>query len=255
MKANALPAAYGRRWLADGYRLFRRSPATLLLMVGAYWLTLLLLNIIPVIGAAMASLLIPGLSVGLMNGCRDLDSGRTPPPSRLYSGFRENRQTLINLGLIYALASMAIVMLVMQFDDGALLRALPTGRLPESENGEAELAAIALVAGLTPLVAAFWFGPMLAAWHRLGAGKALFFSLVACWLNWRAFLMYGLMLVLLCVLAPMLVLVVAALILPDALLGIVAIGVSVPLLLVLMPVVFASFYISYRDVFQASPHE
>jgi hypothetical protein len=43
---------------------------------------------------------------------------------------------------------------------------------------------------MTPVMMAYWFAPVLAAWHCLGVG-ALFFSFVACWLNWRPFLAYG----------------------------------------------------------------
>ena len=43
----------------------------------------------------------------------------------------------------------------------------------------------------SPLLMAFWFAPLLAAWDDVPAGKALFFSFVACMRNWRAFLTYG----------------------------------------------------------------
>ncbi len=254
MKAHPLPAIHGWRWLADGYALYRRNPAALLLLVTFYWLVLILLNLIPLLGPVAASIAIPGLAVGIMNACRDLDGGRVPPPSRLFSGFRDNRQTLINLGIVYLALSMLIVTLASVVDGGALIRALPSGKWPEAESGESELAALILFGGLVPLLAAYWFGPMLAAWHRLPAGKALFFSLVACWLNWRPFLVYGLALLLVGAVLPMMVMIVAALVLPKAALSAVVMLLSLPLLLVLMPVVFASFYVSYREVFRVSKH-
>ena len=85
---------------------------------------------------------------------------------------------------------------------------------------------------MAPVLMAWWFAPVLAAWHRLGVGKALFFSFIACWMNWRPFLVYGLGLL------------IVAGILPGVLLGI--------LLLVIAPTIFASFYASYRDIFGIS---
>jgi hypothetical protein len=45
---------------------------------------------------------------------------------------------------------------------------------------------------MVPVLMAFWFAPLLAAWDDLPAGKALFFSFIACLRNWRPFLVYGL---------------------------------------------------------------
>ena len=43
-----------------------------------------------------------------------------------------------------------------------------------------------------PVFLAMWYAPVLAAWHGLPAGKALFFSIVAVWRNLGAFVVYGL---------------------------------------------------------------
>ena len=253
MRAHTLPAAMGWRWLTDGYAIYRRNPALLLLLVTFYWLTLILLNLVPVLGPVAASIAIPGLSVGLMNACRDLDDGRVPLPGTLFSGFRDNRQTLITLGILYLTLTMAILLLSTLVDGGELMRYLMSGKSPNKEAEGGLLAPLFVMLLLLPLVMAFWFGPMLAAWYRLSAPKSLFFSLVACWLNWRAFLVYGLALMLLVLLAPSILLFIVALFIPGAV-GAFGLLLAVPLLLVVMPVVFASFYVSYRDVFGVSEH-
>src|SRR5260221_5146031 len=43
----------------------------------------------------------------------------------------------------------------------------------------------------TPVLMAFWFAPVLAAWNRIGAVQSLFYSFFAVLRNWRAFLVYG----------------------------------------------------------------
>jgi hypothetical protein len=96
----------------------------------------------------------------------------------------------------------------------------------------------------------FWFAPPLAAWHGVGAVKALFFSLVACVMNWRAFLLYGLVTMAAIVAIAGGLRLILALTPGDA-----AKAVPLPVLLLvvilLLPTFFASFYASYRDVFGA----
>ena len=62
MQVQTLPAAAGWRWLGAGFVIFRRNPPLLAMLIVCYWLTVLILNILPVIGAVAASLVIPGLS-------------------------------------------------------------------------------------------------------------------------------------------------------------------------------------------------
>jgi hypothetical protein len=93
----------------------------------------------------------------------------------------------------------------------------------------------------------FWFAPVLTAWHSASPAKALFYSFFACLLNWRAFLAYGALTALVMVLVPL-----AALSLPLLLLGAERTQMAplvLPILLLLLPTLFASFYASYRDIF------
>ncbi|MGH8689934.1 MAG: BPSS1780 family membrane protein, partial [Burkholderiales bacterium] len=92
-----------------------------------------------------------------------------------------------------------------------------------------------------------WFAPPLAAWHATGAPKALFFSFFACLMNWRAFLAYGAITALVALVLPFLVLSILML----ASLKAPVMALVFPILLLLLPTLFASFYVSYRDVFGA----
>ena len=105
--------------------------------------------------------------------------------------------------------------------------------------------AIALYA---PVMMMFWFAPVLVAWHGIGAAKALFFSLLACLINWRAFLAYGAAAILLTVVAPTVALS-ALMLFSGGSLGVPLTSLLIPLLLVMLPTLLASFYVSYRDVF------
>lgn len=252
MRAQTLPAVAGWRWLVEGYATYRRNPASLLLIVVFYWITLILVNLVPILGPLAASVMMPALSVGVMNACRELEGGNLPPPGTLFSGFRDQLRTLLFLGALYLALTIGILALSALIDDGMLMRFLLSGKAPPEsalKGAGAFMAPFLATCLLIPLFMAYWFAPMLAAWHRLTAPKALFFSLVACWVNWRAFLVYGAALLLLAGILPSIVLLIGAMIAPGAV-GILSSIVSVPLLLVLMPVVFASFYASYRSIFR-----
>ena len=104
---------------------------------------------------------------------------------------------------------------------------------------------------MTPVLMAWWFAPVLAAWHRLGVGKALFFSFIACWMNWRPFLVYGLGLLIVAGILPGVLLGILLLVMPGAA-NLVTALVTMPMVLVIAPTIFASFYASYRDIFGIS---
>jgi hypothetical protein len=124
------------------------------------------------------------------------------------------------------------------------------GQRPDIDvvQSEAFFSALALAMALyLPVMAAFWFAPPLVAWHSAGVVKALFFSFFACLMNWRAFLAYGAATALFALVLPFVVLTA----LTFATGGAVKLSASLlfPLVIVLLPTLFASFYASYRDVF------
>ena len=96
---------------------------------------------------------------------------------------------------------------------------------------------------------AYWYAPVLAAWHGYPAVKSLFFSFVAGVRNWRAFLIYVLGL-LACGLGMILLSVMVSAMLAGA--GKLSFLIAG---FIGMPIVYASFYVSYRDVFVAVGEE
>ena len=250
MQVSILPAGRGARWLVEGFSIFRQKPALLSFLVLGYWLSMAVISAIPVIGQLAGFLMIPAFSVSLMNACRLVERQADLPPQVLFSGFHRNLQTLVTLGAIYVVVTVAILGLSALFDDGQLFRMLILGDVPDNDAPEtasmlvsAQITAVLLI----PVVLAFWFAPVLVAWHDLSAGKSLFFSLVACLRNWRAFLLYSLTAG------------VIGILLPRLLTGVLDAGegagqllstmLTVMLSLILLPTLYASFYVSYRDIF------
>lgn len=251
MRAQTLPAAAGWRWLTGGFAIFRRNPPLLILLVISYWFTVLLLNVIPVLGAVLASLAIPGLSVGLMQACRDIERGETAGLQTLFGSLKDNPRTLTALGGLYLVATLAVLGISTLVDGGELLRFMLSTKPmdPEAlESGRLILPFSVVMLLLVPVLMAYWYAPVLAAWHRLPVFKALFFSFVACWLNWRAFFLYGLGLVLVAAILPGIALGLLVAIFPGAQ-NFLATLLTVPMVLTVAPTIFASFYVSYRDVF------
>jgi hypothetical protein len=258
MQARKLTAIQGWRWLSEAYAIYRKAPSRLGMVVMGYWLCVLLLNAIPVVGPVLTSILIPALSVGVMNACRQIDLGNPVAPILLFSALKPeskaNRKILFFLGGTYLLATFGVLSISVMVDGGHLL-SLMTGQLPINDetlgHADISLAALTVLTLLLPVLMAYWYAPILAGWYGLPVLKSLFFSFIACLRNGPAFLAYGASLVAFGVLFPVAVLTLLATIIPQAS-SLLAVIVIVPMVMVFTPTVMASFYVSYRNVFAVS---
>jgi hypothetical protein len=252
MSARVVSFASGARWVAEGWRLFRVSPLLWLALVFAYWMILATVSLLPVVGFA-AWILHPAFSVGFMALSRGCEQGGKLEVALLFEGFRGRLGAQLVLGCIYLALLATLIGATTIADGGALAGWMLYGRRPEGETLQSVefLAALLLAAGLyLPIMMLFWFAPVLAAWQGMGPMQALFYSFFASLLNWRAFLAYGLVAALVSVVIPFLVL--GALLFASG--GQPKFNVMTlifPLLIFLLPTLFASFYASYRDVFRA----
>lgn len=254
MLAQTLPSSAGWRWILGGIAIYRRNPLMLSMLLMAYWFAMIFLNLLPVVGLLAASLAMPGLSVGLMQAARNVDRGAQVGLPTLFESFRDNPRTLLAQGALYLCCTLGALGISALIDGGDLVRYLTADNTAERvavEDADLRWSAMLVMALLLPVMMAYWFGPVLAAWHRMPLAKSLFFSFIACWMNWRPFLSYGIGLFLLAGVLPGLLLLIPVLLFPgsaEALLGI----VTVPMFLIVAPIVFASFYASYRDIFGIS---
>ena len=252
MQARIVEARRGAIWLADGWRLFRAAPLGWLALVFAYWSIMTLASVVPIIGVAAASVMVPAFSVGFMAAARAASRRGPVELGLLFEGFRHHRNSQLVLGAIYFACLGLLLAATMLVDEGALATWMLTGKRPDEETLQSDdfLGALALAALLyAPVLMMFWFAPPLAAWHGIAPIKALFFSFFACLLNWRPFLAYGAVSALFALALPLLLLFVLML----ASFKIAAMSLVFPLLLVLLPTLFASFYASYRDIFGGEP--
>jgi uncharacterized membrane protein len=228
---RALPPARGWAWIAEGFVYFRRQPGAWIAIIVIAALIFIGLGLVPILGSLAAMVLAPVFAGGLVIACREQDEGRELKIAQLFAGFSERFGTLVSIGLIY-LGITVVIALVVGILTGAGMWTLLGGDAdPGSVAGAGltlVLAFLVMLAALLPVFMAVWFAPPLAVFHEQGPGEAMKSSFVACLRNILPFLVYGVILFLL------------------------AIAASIPFglgWLVLGPVMAASLYTGYRDIF------
>jgi hypothetical protein len=247
-----VPATRGWHWIMRGVALVGRAPLGWMVVSMTYWLVMVLVSRLPYLGLLVALLITPALAVSFMAICRGLDrGGRGADLTLVADGFRRNLTALVTLGGVYLAVTLAIFAASGIADGGALARLTLSGRgRAGAEGGFAGAVALALALSI-PVQLAFWFAPVLAAWHGMPAAKALFFSFFAAMRNWRAFLVYAVAGV-----AALGILMAVIFNVQRAQAGPQIVPTLVFLLLVaFIPVYYASAYASYRDIFPESAGE
>ena len=230
MGGRAVGAGQGWTWIADGFGLFKKAPGMWIALVIVLLVILIVLAFIPVLGAVATFLLMPLFVGGLMLGCRALQSGGELELGHLFAGFKTHTANLIVLGAL-AIGGWIIVMLPVIAIVGAgamfgMMRGDAAGAA--AMGGSFVLAWLIAMALSIPIYMALWFAPALVVLRGLAPAAAVKESFLGCLKNIVPFLIYGLVMVVL---------------------GIVA---AIPLglgWLVLGPVAIASVYTAYRDIY------
>jgi hypothetical protein len=243
MLIKTVSAGTGALWLRDGWRLFARQPLGLSAMVVVYLLMLFVPALIPYLGIAISGVLAPFATVALLAACREVDAKRAPTVNLFMQPFQDAkvRTPMFLLGMINA----GLVLIVATL--GTLLGGPEPAPAPASIQDIPLDALIVQLVLYTPVLMLMWFAPVLVGWHRLTPGKAMFGSVVACWRNKAALLVYGVVVSLMMMAASAVVVtLVSSLFSSRQALSI----VLAPLALVLMTLVQASFYPMYKSVFE-----
>jgi hypothetical protein len=223
------PTGHGWSWIAQGWDLFKRQPGL--------WIGMMLLTFIIFIGAGFIPLLgmltgifWPVFMAGIAVGCRVLHEGGELELGHLFAGFQQRFGTLVGVGALAFLASFVVVLAVFGIMGFGMLSAIGSTD-PEILKGMGLtmlLAGLIIAALLLPVMMAMWFAPALVVFHDLGAWESMKESFLGCLKNLMPFLLYGLVLLILGVLA------------------LIPLGLG---WLVLWPVMMASLYPSYRDIY------
>ncbi len=267
MQARRLPAARGTFWLFEGFRLFRRNPSLITALTLAYLLVVqILVILLPGIGPIMLPLVLPVLTLIVANGCRLVDEQQVPSKALLLRGIIGNGRALLRLGGLQLIGALLLVLLNLALNDGAdplanLDSTMATPNMGEAGapvNPEAEAqmlgALLQLLLLATPMIVAFWFAPFLVGWDRVSPFKSLFFSWIASWRNLAAMGMFGLAALVLAGVLPGFILIAVSQVAGLAL-NVAFIALRMVLIFLVAPVLTASIYVSYRDIFHPSVDE
>ena len=174
-------------WVKLGITTFFRQPLALAGLFFLYMAAIILIAQIPFIGLFIGGMLVPGATLGLMAAAAEAAKGKFPMPTVLLSAFRAGRaraRAMLILGAIYTAGSLLATRLAI------LLAGSGDTAIAATEFDVTALVALALH---TPLFLMFWHAPALVHWHGVAPVKGLFFSVIACFRNFGALAIYGML--------------------------------------------------------------
>lgn len=263
LRVRRVPARYGWHWLIEGFALWLRAPVFLTFLTLGFLLTTLVPCVIPFIfpasadnawldnvtsniGILISLILYPGMFLSLVNGCRAIDRKRRLSPGLLFSGFRRRPLELMLAGLCNLVAWNIILLLSYPIDDGILWRLFSQATMDPLNLNMIQVKVAFVVFGSMLLLwgMACLYTPQLIGWWRLSVTQAFITSFRGCLRNWLPLLVYSLCYGIFIVsLAPLVINFIAV---TTEGLGILA---CFAYLLIILPVVFASFYVAARDIY------
>jgi uncharacterized membrane protein len=230
---RSVDSGRGVNWLTEAWDLFKRNPGIWIAIIVIWIVLSIVVGVMPLVGSIATNLFAPVISGGLMMACKRLDEGGDIGVEAMFEGFKGPAfSKLVILGLLSMAGGLVIAFLV----GGSLIAAFGSVvMMGGSHNIGVPVLGMAGLMGLlvalllvVPLSMALWFAPALVALRGVEPVEAVKLSFAGCLSNIMPMLVYSvLMLVMLCV-------------------------ASIPLLLgllVALPVVIASIYCSYKDIY------
>ncbi len=226
-------ASNGLSWFSCGWTIFKQNVLTWILMTVVF-IVLSLLGIIPLVGALIATLLMPVLSGGIMMAVDKSNHGERVTVSDLFLAFQDKQimRRLLTIGAI-GLAIMVLLTLLFGMGMGSMMMTMDPEHMQVSTHNMGWLGVMSLLSMLISLTwwMALMFAVPLVALNQAKPVPALKRSIRASLSNWLPLLIYGLI-------ASLLLLV-----------AIIPIGLG---LLLVMPLLFCSVYCAFKDIFPQS---
>lgn len=218
-------------WLKRGWTLFLKNPGLWIAIAIIAMVIIVILSLVPLVGQLAVHFLTPILGAGLLVGCKSLSDGGELRIDHLFVGFKQNTGNLVLVGVYYLVGMVAIMVVTFLVGGGAAV----TGGLMGHGAGAGVafggflLAMLIMLVLMVPLVMAVWFAPALVIFHNVAPLSAMKASFAVCLRNMVPFLVYGVILFVLSVIAA------------------IPLGLG---FLVLLPVLIGAHYASYVDLFE-----
>jgi hypothetical protein len=202
IRLRSLSAVAGLLWIQRGFRTFWRRP---LGFFGLYLFIVACLGVsmmLPPIAVLLLVVLLPMLSLGFMVATEDVLNDLPLRPSVFWSPLLLTppaRRSLLSIGLLYVLASVALAVFANAIDGGEAQRWVETLMTPRTDGKMPELPPLSALGAFVLLFKSFgvalvsiplWHAPALVHWGRQGVAQAMFSSVVAIWRTRAAFAMF-----------------------------------------------------------------
>ncbi|MCC5866009.1 MAG: hypothetical protein JJU31_12880 [Wenzhouxiangella sp.] len=226
---RACPAGHGLSWIGQGWQLFKLRFLMWIAMLIVFGAVFMTIAVLPFIGI-LANLAFPLFFGGWMIACERVHREGELRFEDLFAGFQNHFGPLAITGLLY-LAGMLTALMV-----GGLAGLLFGGSMAMMFSGDPGASiGLGFVVGflvymalIVPVLMLVWFAPALIVFHRLDPIPAIKLSFLGCLRNIPAYLVYGLVGMVLMILGLL-----------PLLLG----------WLVVYPVLMCAVYASYLDIF------
>lgn len=234
LPGRTLPGGTGWEWITAGWKLFTQAPLMWIISLVILFVIAVLLHLIPILGSIVFQLLQAVIAAGFVVACRSLEKGGGFELEHLFAGFKRNFGGLLLVGLLLLVGWILVFVVFAAIVGFSLLGAFMAGNTQD-------LAATILASGVSilmgllvtallmlPLLAAYWFAPALVVMHGMEPIAAMKASLAACFRNFLPFLVYGIAMTVLAILAM------------------IPVGLG---MLVWIPLAISSTYVAYRQIF------
>ncbi len=222
-------------WLKAGWSYFMQSPGVWIAIAVIFIVMLFVLGLVPLLGWAVVLIGFPVMVAGMVLGCHALAQNQPLRVDHLAAGLKVHAGNLALVGVFYLLGGLVAGFVSVVVGGGALLTGYILGALAGLGLGLVSgvvLGSVVFSVLWVLLITALWFAAPLVVLRDTPPLDAMKLSLTACFNNFGAFVVLGVLIYVLIWVAM----------LPAGL------GV-----LVLIPVLAGTLYASFQDVFGERP--
>lgn len=232
LQINSVAAGNAINWYQCGWKIFSMDKLNWVLMTLVFFVIVFALGFIPLLGMIAVYLLLPLLQAGMISAADKAGRGEPIDVGDLFIVFKmkEKRNTLLALGGIMLATVVAVMVFSLPFIGGGV----PIDMSETPTDGTAVLPVMgaggllfAVTAGLL-MAMMFFYAPVLVILRDMGAVDAIKTSFAGTWKNGLPFVIFMLAYIALSVVAA------------------IPFGLG---FLILLPIVVAASYCSYKDIF------
>ncbi len=233
MEAKNVSAARGAEWFTCGWNLFKQDFGTWFIMFLIFVGIAIVLIFIPFIGTLALSVITPALIAGFMFSASQMDQGNEIEIAHLFHGFKDKSRmnNLLTLGGLYLVAQILLAIILFALvGSNAMVSTGETGDIdPQTMMTGSMMISMLLVLLVALIIAmAFIYATPLVMLDNMKPVASVKASFSACLQNILPLLVFGIVYILLAIIA------------------------AIPLFLgflILLPVSILAMYCSYKSIF------